>query len=113
MNKRLLISIISGAILGVFCILGANLRFNGELSRTFLFAFWFNRLLMGIVIGLINQPLPYTKRLIRGFIIGIIVSFAFYSATDFQDLLGFLVGGVYGVIIEIAAYSFTKPLRRR
>ena len=104
MNKRLIVSLIAGAILGVFCILGANLRFEGTLSNTYLFAFWFNRLLMGLVIGLASFKLDLKFRLIRGVILGIFVSFAFYSATDFLDLTGFLVGAVYGIIIELAAF---------
>lgn len=108
MNKRLYVSIITGAILGVVCILGAQLRYSTSVGSIYLFAFWFNRLLMGLTIGLINQPVSLKKRLIRGFVIGIIVSFAFYSATDFKDLIGFLVGGVYGVIIEYIAFRFEK-----
>jgi len=107
MKKRLIISIITGALLGVFCIIGANLRFNNSLENTYLFAFWFNRLLMGIVLGLITFEINLPIRLLRGFIIGLIISFAFYSATDYNDLAGFLVGGVYGIIIEFVAYKFT------
>jgi len=32
-----------------------------------------------------------------------LISFAFYSATEFLDLTGFLVGAVYGIIIEFVA----------
>ena len=100
MNKRVLVGLISGAILGVFCIIGANLRFNGDLSNTYLFSFWFNRLLMGLLIGLLpvwNNPVKFS---LRGLLLGLFVSFAFYSATEYNDLMGFIAGGVYGVIIE-------------
>ena len=108
MKKRMIVSLIAGALLGVFCIIGANLRFNGTLETSYLFAFWFNRLLMGFVIGLIAFKLDYKWMLVRGLVVGLIVSFAFYSATDFLDLTGFLVGGVYGIIIEIAAFHLTR-----
>lgn len=109
MNKsRLIISVIAGAILGVFCIVGAQTRFNGELSTAFLFGFWFNRLLMGIVFGLIASPKNYTNGIIRGLLLGLLISFSFYVATEYKDLLGFLVGGVYGVIIEVVAFKFEK-----
>jgi len=100
MNKRLIIGLASGAVLGIFCIIGANLRYGGELSTAYLFSFWFNRLVMGLVIGLLpvwNSPLKLT---LRGLLMGFFISFAFYSATEFQDLTGFLAGGVYGIIIE-------------
>lgn len=103
--KRLLISIILGAILGVICILGANLRFNNTLDLSYLYAFWYNRLLMGIVIGLITYKITLVKTLLRGAVIGLIVSFAFYSATGFLDFTGFIVGVVYGVIIEFVAFK--------
>jgi hypothetical protein len=106
MNKRMKITIITGAILGVFCIVGATLRTSGDISNTYLFAFWFNRLLMGVLFGLLSVNLDLSKRLVRGFILGLFVSFAFYVSTEFNDLTGFLAGGVYGVIIEFVAYKF-------
>ena len=53
MNKRIIVTIITGAILGVFCIVGASLRTSGDISNIYLFAFWFNRLLMGVLFGLL------------------------------------------------------------
>lgn len=106
MNKRMIITIISGSILGVFCIVGATLRTSGTISNTYLFAFWFNRLLMGVLFGLLPINLNLTKRLFRGLVIGLFVSFAFYVSTEFNDLMGFLAGGLYGVIIEFVAYRF-------
>lgn len=104
-KKRVLVGLITGALLGIVCIVGASLRSSGELSTTFLFAFWYNRVLMGLVISLF-VVIPMKKALIRGFIVGLLVSFAFYSATGFQDLIGFLVGSVYGVIIEYVLLKF-------
>jgi len=103
MNKRLFVSVIAGAILGVICVVGAQLRSSFDYSAEYLFSFWFNRLLMGIVIGLFVVQPNMKKALIRGAIIGILVSFAFYSSTGFNDHIGFLVGAVYGVIIEFSA----------
>ena len=105
MNKRLLVSIIVGAVLGVFCIIGAQSRFGGSLSNSYLFGFWFNRVLMGLVIGLLIPLKNIKLLLLRGAIFGLIVSFAFYSATEFNDLLGFLVGAAYGMIIELSTYK--------
>ncbi len=106
-KKRLIVSLIMGSILGVVCIIGAQLRSGFETEITYLFAFWYNRLLLGLVIGLISS-ISLKKALIRGFILGLIISFAFYSATGFTDLTGFIAGAFYGVIIEYVAYKFNN-----
>ena len=105
MNRRLVVSIIIGAILGVFCIIGAQSRYDGTLSNGYLFGFWFNRILMGMVIGLMVPLKDMKLSLIRGAVIGLIVSFGFYSATEFLDVTGFLVGAVYGIIIAFIAFK--------
>jgi hypothetical protein len=63
---------------------------------------------MGFVIGLLGTELPLSKRLVRGAVIGLLISFTFYSATEFYDLLGFLVGAAYGLIIEFVSYKIDK-----
>jgi hypothetical protein len=106
MNKqRLLYALLLGAILGVFCIIGAQTRYTDSVSNMYLFGFWFNRVIIGLVIGVITVNCSLKKSLIRGFALGLIVSFAFYSSTEFYDLIGFLVGGVYGMIIEFTLYK--------
>ena len=51
-TRRMVVSVITGALLGIICIIGAQLRSGFANEAYYLFAFWFNRLLMGIVIGL-------------------------------------------------------------
>jgi hypothetical protein len=102
-TRRMLICIITGALLGVVCIIGAQLRSGFERDAVYLFAFWFNRLLMGIVIGLAWSKLSTMQAIARGAILGFLVSFAFYSSTGFADLIGLIAGIVYGVIIEYVA----------
>lgn len=111
MNKRRVVSgLIIGAILGVVCIVGATIRTNGDLLNGYLFAFWYNRLLMGLVIGLF-PAWPMKKALLRGAVIGLLMSFAFYSATNYQDLTGFMVGLGYGMIIEYSLYKVDDKLQ--
>ncbi|MFW5794715.1 MAG: hypothetical protein ACOCV1_04445 [Bacillota bacterium] len=105
-KKRLIVSIITGAILGIICILGAQVRSTTDLSFAYLFSFWFNRVLLGLFIGLLASNFSLKTLLIRGAILGLIVSFAFYSSTGFNDHIGFVVGILYGVIIEFFAYRF-------
>ena len=106
MNKRLLYGLLLGGILGIFCIIGATLRSEVSLSFSYLFSFWYNRVIMGLIIGLLPSNQSIKLLLIRGFFIGGLVSLAFYSATDFNDLMGFLAGFIYGVIIEYVLYKF-------
>ena len=73
------------------------------MDAVYLFSFWFNRLLMGIVIGLAWSKLNTMQALARGAVLGLLVSFAFYSSTGFADLIGFIAGIAYGVIIEYVA----------
>ena len=105
MHKRVLIGIISGAILGVVCILGANLRSTETLETTYLFAFWFNRVLIGLVVGLISRNI-LKLRIIHGALFGTLISFGFYSATSFEDIIGFIAGIFYGVIIALVIFYF-------
>ena len=110
-KKRLLISVIMGSILGVFCIIGAQIRSDFALDGMYLFAFWFNRFLMGLFFGLLSS-ISLKKALLRGAVIGIVVSFAFYSATGFSDVIGFIAGLVYGVIIEYVVYLFLSKNKK-
>lgn len=104
MTRRMLVGVISGAVLGLVCILGAAGRAAEPLGAVYLFAFWYNRLLMGLFIGALPRMGELPRLVGRGALVGIAVSFAFYSATQFADPMGFLVGAVYGVIIELTAH---------
>lgn len=110
-SKRMIITLATGTILGVFCVIGANLRYGDSLSNTYIFGFWFNRLLMGFVFGLIMSPKTWTIRIIRGFALGMFISFAFYSATEFLDPVGFVAGAFYGVIIEATVYFIERKIK--
>ncbi len=106
--NRIVIGLISGALLGIVCIVGAMLR-DVSSDGVFLFAFWFNRVLMGLVIGLLPKD-KLKLLLLKGATLGLLVSFAFYSATGFLDLVGFLAGIAYGIIIAFAIYYFVDIL---
>lgn len=105
-KHRLRTSLIAGAMLGFFCIIGASVRSGFELDASYLFAFWYNRVIMGLIIGLACSESVHYKLILRGAFFGLIVSFAFYSSTAFHDLTGFIAGGFYGVIIEYTAFRF-------
>lgn len=107
-TKRLGIGLLTGALLGVLCIVGAQLRYSNQLENVYLFSFWFNRVLIGLVVGLASKCYTLPKLLLRGAIFGAFVSFAFYSSTGFYDPIGFVAGIVYGVIIEFVTFKFSE-----
>ena len=105
-TKRMWVCLASGAILGVICIVGSLIRSGFRSDAFFLFSLWYNRLLMGFIIGAAWQNLGLPKVIIRGALLGLVVSFAFYSSTGFGDVVSFLAGIVYGIVIEFAAFKF-------
>lgn len=107
-TNRLIVSIISGMILGVFCIIGASTRVGGfSRNELFLFAMWFNRVVIGLVIGLAGDWViikSSTNRYLRGGILGLVISAAFFFSTGFRDVPAFFAGIVYGLIIEFVLW---------
>lgn len=100
MTKRLKHALVLGGILGIACVIGAYVRSGGEADPNFVFSLWYNRVIIGLVIG---APWPMKSRLpslVRGGILGLLVSFAFFATSGFQDPISFIAGIVYGVIIE-------------
>ena len=110
--KRLTIALIAGAILGVFCIIGVGWRLGFTGNEMYLFAMWYNRVVMGLLIGLASQ-LKIIKSdknyLIRGLILGIIVTLAITFSTNFKDIPSFFAGIAYGVIIDFVATKYSVP----
>jgi tetrahydromethanopterin S-methyltransferase subunit G len=56
---------------------------------------------MGFVFSMMPRNITLTKKILQGILVGLLISFAFYSTMNFNDLPGFIVGGLYGVIIEL------------
>jgi len=109
MSNRLKSALLGGAILGLVCVVGGYLRSGGTAAPTFIFALWFNRVIMGLVIGAPWPAAARNKALLRGAILGLVVSFAFYSATGFKDPVSFAAGIVYGIILEAWLSSIKNP----
>jgi len=102
-KKRLTVSLISGAVLGIFCILGGSLRLGWQGNQLLLFSLWYNRLVMGLVIGLAGGLKLVDAKLnwlLRGATLGLGVSAAYFLTAGAGDWVSFLAGLVYGVIIE-------------
>jgi hypothetical protein len=107
LNKKLKVSIISGALLGIICIIGGSIRMGFTGNELYLFALWYNRLIMGVLIGLTKIEAG-SPGLIKGGLLGLMVSLAFYLSTGMTDLISFLAGIVYGVIIAAAVRKYAQ-----
>lgn len=100
MTKRLKEALIGGALLGIVCVVGAYIRSGSSATPGFVFALWYNRVIIGLAVGAPWKATSRGKALLRGALLGLTVSFAFYSATGFQDHISFIAGIVYGVLLE-------------
>ena len=100
MTTRLKKGLIGGGVLGILCVVGAYVRSGFTATPTFIFSLWYNRVILGLMVGAPWRKTAKSKALLRGAVLGTMVSFAFYCATGFRDLVSFLAGGVYGVLLE-------------
>ncbi len=113
--KKLFTAILLGSILGIVCVIGARTRiftssFSGNLSLL-LFALWYNRFIMGLVIGVSSDHFIFTQDRIyywfnvcfRGMLLGTFISLAFYFTTAFLDTPTFIAGIAYGILIDMGS----------
>ncbi|MFB6088448.1 MAG: hypothetical protein ABEK36_01575 [Candidatus Aenigmatarchaeota archaeon] len=108
-NRRIEISLISGALLGVICIFGVGLRMGFDGNYPFLFSLWYNRLLMGFLIGTASELklIKSNKNFVaRGVLIGLLVTSAHSFTTQFTDLPSFFAGIIYGIVIDFIATNY-------
>ena len=101
MKKRMKVSLIGGALLGLICVAGAYIRSGFTSSPVFVFSLWYNRVIIGLAVGAPWGEKDKKMSLIRGALLGFLISFAFYSSTGFEDPISFVAGIVYGVILEL------------
>ncbi len=108
--KRIILGTIFGAILGIFCILGAGGRVGGWTgNEVLLIGLWYNRVIMGVIIGFAGdlqlikngKNAKWLNATLRGAILGLLISLQFYLSTSLLDLLSFLAGIMYGIIIDV------------
>lgn len=114
--KRIEKATLIGALLGIPCVLGASLRLGGWMSNEILlFGLWYNRVIMGLLIGLAGNVQLIKKEnvskrvntIIRGTILGLLVSLQFYLSTNLLDPLTFFAGILYGIIIDLICTSYS------
>ena len=87
--------------MGLICVVGAHMRSDYTASPNFLFSLWYNRVIIGLVVGAPWAETIRKKALLRGALLGLLVSFAFYSTTGFTEHISFVAGILYGLILEV------------
>lgn len=105
-TQRVLTGVLMGAFLGIFCIVGVGARLGFGGNEVYLFGMWYNRVVMGLVIGLAGSVKIIDSEynfIVRGFLLGLVVSAAITLSTEFRDVPSFFAGLAYGVIIDWAA----------
>lgn len=117
--KRIGLATLIGAVLGIFCILGAGGRVGGWTgNELLLIGHWYNRVIMGLLIGFAGdlqlikkgKGFKWLNSFFRGAILGLLVSLQFYLSTSLLDLLSFLAGILYGIIIDLLCTLFTQKV---
>lgn len=107
--KRMIISLILGTVFGVICALGSASQPDLNLALPILIAIGFNRVVIGLVVGLAEHiKIPV---LLRGAIFGAIISLEVGISTLGEGIAGFLImviaGIIYGSIIDMVATKFS------
>lgn len=106
-NKKVTAGVITGAILGLFCVIGVTIRLGFEGNELFILSTWVNRVVIGLVVGLASCAVVKSN-ILRGAILGFIVSGSFFMATSFKDIPGFIAGIFYGIIIDFIVTKLVK-----
>ncbi|MBD3230419.1 MAG: hypothetical protein GF329_19725 [Candidatus Lokiarchaeota archaeon] len=116
--KRLIISVILGVVFGILCATGAFILFqeNTEIPNLIIYVTgaFYNRVIMGFLIGFADRLKIYKDKeniinsIIRGAVLGIIVSvgFAFFNVT--LNVNFFIMGIIFGILNDIISTKFSK-----
>ena len=103
-QKRITVSVFTGAFLGIFCIIGVGTRIGFNSNIIYLMGMWYNRVIMGLLVGLAGEIIiienDRNNSILRGAIIGLVVTTGIFLSTSFRDIPAFFAGIVYGIIID-------------
>ena len=110
--RRIGIAMISGAALGVLCIIGVGSRIGVNGNESYLIGMWYNRVVMGLLIGLSPEIIIISddemkNAAIRGLLLGFFVTTAILLSTNFKDFPSYFAGLAYGIIIDIVATKYS------
>ena len=110
--KRIGIGLLTGSILGVICIIGVGARLGFSGNMVSLLGMLYNRVIMGLIVGLSEGVIFIEKNrnynsVLRGAIIGLLVTSAIFLSTSFRDIPSFFAGIFYGVIIDLVSTLYS------
>jgi hypothetical protein len=100
-TKRVVVATIIGTLCGLFCAYGTVVKFPGQFGILMLAAIMYNRALIGFVIGIADTIKVYS--VIRGVILGAIVSIAMAIPAGMDGFILVAFGMAYGAITDVIA----------
>ncbi len=116
--KRLIISTVTGALLGIVCIIGVGLRIEGGYldNIVYLLGIWMSRLVLGVTIGFVGEFViipgigwkKWMNTSIRGIFFGLLFSVTVLLLDPHFSYITFAAGIAYGLIIDLMATFFTR-----
>ena len=106
-QKRLKRALITAFIFGILCVLSFIIRFGYKENFIYLLALFYNRLLIGVVIGLLSQKKGIIV-LLRGLLLGLLIGLGLYISSEFKDVIGLIGGGIAGLVIDAVASQYTN-----
>jgi hypothetical protein len=112
--NRMISALILGAIFGLFCAWATSTAPIPKewLTLEFLIYIWYNRLILGFVIGFAENinfiKSRYSNAIIRGAIIGTIISVILVIIPGLAAISYLFAGTIYGIIIDVIATKFSK-----
>lgn len=118
--KRVIISTVSGLLLGIICIVGLGIRqFDGVYLSNFAYlgGIWLARVILGFTIGFVADVVlikgdtweKWVNAAIRGILVGLIFSVMVLLLDDpYYNMVSFFAGIAYGLVIDVVATFFTR-----
>lgn len=119
--KRVLIATGVGTILGIFCIIGQSLRMPSNPmpnATIYLIAAWYNRVIMGILIGFAGEwnLLKNDSALnviFRGAILGTVVSISFGLLQQRIEIMYFFAGILWGILNDLITTTLMNRIIKK
>lgn len=116
--RRLIITTITGALLGVICIVGLGIRsFDGDFLNNivYLMGIWMARLVLGVTMGFVEEFIiipglgwkKWVNVSIRGIFFGLLFSTMVLLIDPLFNFISFGAGIAYGLVIDLVATFLT------
>ena len=105
-TKRVLTATAVGLLCGIFCAYGTVWKYPDQFGILMLASIVYNRVLIGFVIGIADNI--KTRPIIRGAILGAVISTAIAIPAGEGGLILIAFGIVYGIITDFIATKISK-----